>query len=456
MIDGKDGPAKAETSVVYWRAIKRVHLGLGVDLSFTNDMEERWRRGTERGVLETLGPRKKKAKAAFSFSQIKDMYDLDWSAYGGRKKVRPRLRILTLRAAGTLAIQAMFRASEYTSTSKKQFNPKTSLTRDMLEIYGDRQMNRRVTPTKANLQAMLRSGKGWALVKIPQLKNDQLMDKGFPPVVLTLHHGEFCPLRDLLLMEVESPMPNLADRQQAPLFMDPETGKQLTKTALGTVFKGLTKQVCFNKTGRRYSDKEIAKVWSLHSFRVTGQNWFRAAGAEPWEIKMAGRWLSDCYQKYTRADLARLGQLGANLQNDSAPIANLPGMTTYAYPYPSRILNPDLPSPGRNRVNGVGEFMLTAEDAQEMREEVAEATLEMTPTERNHFNTLITGSLSPKSLVGRCVAREFDGRWYSGKIPAHNNREGDEYVRVEYDDGDGESIHISEISEFLLEEEEEE
>ena len=47
-------------------------------------------------------------------------------------------------------------------------------------------------------------------------------------------------------------------------------------------------------------------------------------------------------------------------------------------------------------------------------------------------------------------------RWYSGKIPAHNNREGDEYVRVEYDDGDGESIHISEISEFLLEEEEEE
>ena len=85
MIDGKDGPAKAETSVVYWRAIKRVHLGLGVDLSFTNDMEERWRRGTERGVLETLGPRKKKAKAAFSFSQIKDM---DFTQ-GSNKEKRP-------------------------------------------------------------------------------------------------------------------------------------------------------------------------------------------------------------------------------------------------------------------------------------------------------------------------------------------------------------------------------
>ena len=60
----------------------------------------------------TLGRRKKKAKAAFSFSQIKDMYDLDWTPYGGRRKINPRLRVLTLRAAGKLAIQAMFRASE--------------------------------------------------------------------------------------------------------------------------------------------------------------------------------------------------------------------------------------------------------------------------------------------------------------------------------------------------------
>ena len=440
----------AETSVVYWRTIKRVHLGLGVDLSFTDDMEKRWRQGTERGVLHTLGRRKKKAKAAFSFSQIKDMYDLDWTPYGGRRKINPRLRVLTLRAAGKLAIQAMFRASEYTSTPKKPFKPTTSLTRDMLEFYSDRQLNRSVNPTKRNLQNLLRSGRGWALVRIPQLKNDQLMDKGFPPVVLTLHKGEICPLRDLLLMEIESPMPQESERKKSPLFVDPETGKQLTKNGLSLVFKGLIKRSCGDKMGHIYTDKQIAKVWSLHSFRVTGQNWLRSAGAEPWEIKLAGRWLSDCYEKYTRADLVRLGDLGTNLSNDSAPAVDLPGMTTY--PYQSRAISPDLPSPGRTRTQtGIGEYTLEAEEAREMVRGGDEDMIDMTQTERELFNELVTATSTPKTLIGRTILRSFGGKWYSGIVSKHDNRSEDKYVHIEYHDGDEDSIHISEISDYLVE-----
>ena len=318
----------------------------------------------------------------------------------------------------------------------------------MLEFYRERQLDSPIPPTKSNLKAMLRSGKGWALVRIPQLKNDQLMDKGFPPVVLTLHQGAICPLRDLLLMEIESPMPDLAERQQTPLFVDPETGKQLTKTALGTVFKSLVKRTCSLRGDRNYTDQEIAKVWSLHSFRITGQNWLRAAGAEPWEIKLAGRWLSDCYQKYTRADLMRLGQLGTNLRKDTAPVANLPGLT--AYPYQSRTISPALPSPGRDRTaGGVGEFTLTAAEAQEATRAGEEDHRGMTPTERQRFASLVTCSPNPKSLVGRKVRKCFDGKWYSGEVSAEDNRAEDLFVLVNYEDGDHEAIHVAEISEFL-------
>ena len=79
----------------------------------------------------------------------------------------------------------------------------------------------------------------------------------------------------------------------------------------------------------------------------------------------------------------------------------------------------------------------------------------MTPTERERFGNLVTATTSPHSLIGRRILKLFDGSWYSGVVANHNNKQGDEYVAVQYRDGDEESIHVSEISDYLVVEEEE-
>ena len=103
----------------------------------------------------------------------------------------------------------------------------------------------------------------------------------------------------------------------------------------------------------------------------------------------------------------------------------------------------------------MGEFTLTAEESREITRVGVEDCADMTATERERFGNLVTVTTSPKSLIGRHILKLFDGSWYSGVVANHNNDEGDEYVFVQYRDGDQESIHVSQISDFLVVDEEE-
>ena len=75
----------------------------------------------------------------------------------------------------------------------------------------------------------------------------------------------------------------------------------------------------------------------------------------------------------------------------------------------------------------------------------------MTPSERELFNELVMAASTPKTLIGRMILRSFGGQWYSGIVFKHDNRSEDKYVHIEYHDGDEDSIHISEISDYLVE-----
>lgn len=442
-----DGPPTAQSAVQYWRVVKAVHKERIIDLDFTDFVVKRWEKGTERTLLELLGPRLKKRKCAFSHAQIRDMYGLSWDKYGGI--IRPNLRVLVFRAAGKLGIQAMFRASEYAAKSGScTFNPNLGLTRHMLEFYADTRQNVRVEPTFIELTRMLELRKGSALVRIPQLKNDQMRTKDWPPVVLTFHAGEICPLVDLILMELEAPMESEAIRMVTPLFVDPDTAKQITKPRLASIFVDLIKRSCYRLTRRYYSDKEIRRIWSLHSFRITGQNFLRANGAKPWEIKLAGRWSSDCFETYTREDLARLGRLGENLRSDTAPLVDLPGLTTVHFPYETRVLTPSLPIPASaGALEGPGEYMLPLEQ-QNPESWMTPENEARKGNIRKEFTVRLKEGAHASCLVGRFVQRNFGGTWHHGKVVKVDEA----FARVNYRDGDFEDLDLEELPTYLVSE----
>ena len=97
----------------------------------------------------------------------------------------------------------------------------------------------------------------------------------------------------------------------------------------------LTYAILTTKYGRKITMAEIRKQWSLHSFRITGQNLLREAGAQEWQIRQAGRWLSNCALRYDRANLEGLSSLSNAMSGlTSPPVTHLtvPGMSTYPYP----------------------------------------------------------------------------------------------------------------------------
>ena len=144
-------------------------------------------------------------------------------------------------------------------------------------------------------------------------------------------------------MEIDDPLLSTAARQAAPMFVDPDTGLGLSKQALRNAINTLTLAILTSKYARSITLKEIQRQWSLHSFRVTGQNLLRQAGAQDWQIRQAGRWLSSCALRYDRANLQELSTLSNAMSNTTTPAMThltAPGMV--AYPYPIITLHPTL------------------------------------------------------------------------------------------------------------------
>lgn len=349
-------PIDAETSLEYWARIVRLHWDHVIDLRFTLIAAKRWCAGTKRVITDTFGKKAKRKKAMFSKQQIQDVYETSWSAHGG--KVNPKRRITVLQAAPQLAIQVLFRASEYLR-GKEAFNRKVHLSRAHIRYFTWDWVE--LTPeqlTPEVLQPLLDSGRARATVRMPRLKNDQYLDRNFEDHPLQLNGGPICALRFMLLMEIADPLTSLAARR-VPMFVDPDTGRSLTKPALAKVFTSLTHHVIKYKYKLNVSMQEVRKQWSLHSFRITGQNLLKEAGAPRWLIKQAGRWLSDCVFTYDRTSLEALSQYSAatsTLPTFSSPSLSIEGMPTY--PYPVTTLHPDLiDDPAAAAVEGTGSYI---------------------------------------------------------------------------------------------------
>jgi hypothetical protein len=198
------------------------------------------------------------------------------------------------------------------------------------------------------------------MVRMPRLKNDQFLDRDFEDHPLQLNEGPICALRFMILMEIADPITSLAARRAVPMFVDPDTGLSLTKPALASVFISLTHWVINHKYNLEISISDVRKQWSLHSFRITGQNLLKEAGAPRWLIKQAGRWLSDAVFTYDRSSLETLSSLSAATSTNptfSSPCLSIEGMPTY--PYPVTTLHPDLiESPEAQSVVGTGTYVL--------------------------------------------------------------------------------------------------
>ena len=357
------GPPAPGSSVRYWKQIVKLHARLGIHIDFTNPICNAWLAGAKRVQTLTFGARPKKKKAMFSLQHISDLYAASWAALGGKRN--PARRLLVLRAAPQLAIQVLFRASEYLRSSTETFNHNVHLSRNHV-TYHSWDWSHEFTPeelTPTNLRALLASGKARALVAMPRLKNDQFLDREFPPTALELGTGDICALRFLLLMEIDDPLLSTAARQAAPMFVDPDTGLGLSKQALRNAINALTLTILTSKYARSITLKEIQRQWSLHSFRVTGQNLLRQAGAQDWQIRQAGRWLSSCALRYDRANLQELSTLSNSMSNITTPSMThltAPGMV--AYPYPIITLHPTLVEHHEaSQLEGPGTFTLSAE-----------------------------------------------------------------------------------------------
>lgn len=362
MFHTNSGPADPDTSYTYWSQIVRMHKRLEIDLGFTDAIAKRWRGGAQRSQVTAFGPRLKKSKAMFSLQHIIDLYATPWTGCGGKRN--PTRRRLAMRAAPQLAIQVLFRASEYLKP-KSKFRHTIHLSRAHI-TYHSWDWSREYKPaelTPNHLRELLDSGDIRALVRMPQLKNDQYLNRGFPPTALELNDGPVCALRHMLLMEIDDPLLTLAARRSAPMFVDPDTGTGLTKLALRDVIVSMTHHILTAKYHLKITIEEVRTQWSLHSFRVTGQNLLREAGAEEWQIRQAGRWLSNCALRYDRANLETLSALGKAMSGITSQIQThltIPGVPTY--PYPVETLHKSLQEHTEAKLlKGAGTYKLSAQ-----------------------------------------------------------------------------------------------
>ena len=450
MMNGKDGPAKAASAVKYWGMIKEVHDRAGMVLSCVDRAVKRWEKGTDRIEVETMGPRTKKKKAMFSVRQLLDIYAVDWTPWAG--KVNPVRRIKVMMAIPALAIAGLFRASELLRARGK-FNPNVHITRDHVTYYEYDDAWTPVKPTKRNLERLLLSRRGRAKVKIPKLKNDNLLKKEWDPVSLEFSNTPLCAITRLVEMEIDDPMPDRRERALAPLFADPERGtpnqrEQFAKSAFATIFQGLIVAVLASVHGISMTPGEARKLWSMHSFRITGCNLLSRV-APPWVVKRAGRWLSDCYEQYGRDDLKQEAERKARMWAEPAAATDveLPGAGTY--PYPEITLDERLPmAPPARAIPGPGTFKVTPSQESEWTWEGAYER-DASQSTRELFSLMTEG---PAALEGRRVRKKFGTEWFEGEVSAVDPKgiDGVGNALVTYSDGDKEHLDLDEIYPILI------
>ena len=180
-----------------------------------------------------------------------------------------------VRAALTTMVQGLLRGGEAGISDKtaKQWTPKTHVTRADVYFTADA-MHLTIAP----------------------LKNEHYLGAKACPVIIgrQLKGGAYIDAASevLNMYGVDRVPPN--EWNVTPLFRDPNTGMPLKVSELNEWVQLLMNSI--GENGREYGS---------HSCRIGGATAMFAAGASPLDIRTMGRWDSEVYRIYVRADVAR-------------------------------------------------------------------------------------------------------------------------------------------------------
>ena len=126
------------------------------------------------------------------------------------------------------------------------------------------------------------------------------------------HIDAVAEMRNLLAVD-----PVAVDKRgETPLFRDPDTGKSLSTEEIRSIVKA-----CMRRVG------ENPDEFGGHSLRIGGATALFAAGATPLHIQTMGRWSSDLYKLYVRAEFGTL--IEWTKKAGSATVSDVAGVIQY-------------------------------------------------------------------------------------------------------------------------------
>jgi hypothetical protein len=148
-----------------------------------------------------------------------------------------------------------------------------------------------------------KSGLEYVVLSLPPSKTDRT-GKKFKIVLPRLEerHARICPVRAIIRLRDQLPVG--VDCSHWELFEHQTQGVKLTYEKYTKILKE-----CLRAAG--YDDSK----YSSHCWRIGGATVARALGFSKDDIKMLGRWESDCWKVYTRPVLEHQGALTARLQD---------------------------------------------------------------------------------------------------------------------------------------------
>ena len=185
------------------------------------------------------------------------------------------------KAAFSLAHFALLRASEFTVPAQSQFSPDKNLVNEDVQFHSTEQ------------------GYKYIAVHLKQSKTDKNNSGYYIYIGCTgTDVCAYCSMYEFIQSKSHN-------NDKAPLFQF-TNGVILSKTCLVQTIKLFAVR----------SGIDPSK-YSGHSFRIGGATTMASVGMADWEIKLAGRWTSDAYQRYIRAPVPLLIHFARRMAQDS-------------------------------------------------------------------------------------------------------------------------------------------
>ena len=254
-----------------------------------------WRKGRYSDLVGAFGSIRKRQKAGITRRQIKLMMDTDWNPFASKPQA------VVMKSAIQMAFQMMLRRSEYTGDSRTTFSPTTQMTRASVEWF--RTDGSKCPLDIGSLQELRRSQEGYCMVTVATSKCDPRGEWGRYPVPLSLRGSdtEVKAANYYLDVEILDPVSDMTERQNIPLFRDPDTGHQLLTGTFDDVVIKVLHQALVG-SGVKITLEEVRELWSLHSLRIGGVNALKKAGVDRETRMILGRWKSSAIDTYDRPD----------------------------------------------------------------------------------------------------------------------------------------------------------